>query len=352
MNKGVYIIATGGGSDAISKILTGGGASSYFIGEELPYNEAMFDAVVGGEVWDTKLVSERSAHQLAAAAYQKAKRCCDSPIGIGVSASLCKIEKERTGRENVAHVCVIYKTDSVNGVASTHYQQGYKNKNRSFQEQKLAMLIREVIESHLSDALNVPHTGYYPALYYGHRNTVIRTKFQDRKLMPVMSGSFNPMHAGHIEVYTKAAEHFGVAPLLEIPIDHHSKPSISPFEFEYRSKQIATLIDKPIIVPGFNALYYDKQIQYQKLLPNVDIVFVMGRDVYQKISNKHRDHLKMLVFGRSFCIDFNGNAFDDHPNMIKHKMEIINQESSTAIRKAAKDKSSDYADKEVGTIIH
>jgi nicotinic acid mononucleotide adenylyltransferase len=327
MNKGVYIIATGGGSLAISSILTAGGASSYFVGADLPYHESMFSNIVG-EVWDGKMVSERSAHQLAAAAFDKAKIACDTPLGIGVTASLCKATGERVGRDNHAHIAIVYK-DGDGLMAMTRYV-GFDSaqKDRAFQEMKLAMSIREVVHGFIKGR-SIPHSTYYSQLVNGVNGSkwMPNAYPEDAKVIPIMSGSYNPIHEGHVEMYKKVMDFFQVEPLIEIPLTHHNKASISPYEFQARRKLIDQVIANPIVTAGEHPLYIDKAAYYQSVFPGKKIVFVMGADVYRKIDTMHKLSINMLVFGRS------GDSVM-HPNAIIHNMEIESQHSSTDIRAA------------------
>lgn len=329
MNKGVYVIATGGGSLAISTILTAGGASGYFIGADLPYHETMFNNIVG-EIWDGKMVSERSAHQLAAAAFDKAQLACVSPMGIGVSAALCKATGERAGRDNHAHIAIIYRQGD--GLMAMTKYVGFDSskKDRGYQEMKLAMAIREIIQAYISDR-SVPHTNYYTNLINGinNGNWMQNSYADDAPIIPIMSGSYNPIHDGHVEMYNKVSKHFGVAPIIEIPLSHHNKSSISPFEYQQRRKLIERAIASPIVTAGEHPLYIDKQAFYQSVFPGKRIVFIMGADVYRKIDTLHKLSINMLVFGRAGdCVQ--------HPNAICHNMEISHQQSSSEIREESR----------------
>lgn len=330
MNKGVYIIATGGGSQAISSILSGGGASSYFVGADLPYHESMFNSIVG-EVWDDKIVSERSAHQLAAAAFDRAKGCCELPMGIGVSASLCKITGERAGRENQAYIAIIYKEGKGRMAMTRHILFRSTDKDRGYQEMMLAMAIRETVMSYIADR-NVSHTNYYSHLIEGVGcGSRVIALYAGSSYVPIFSGSFNPMHAGHVEIFNNAAQHFNCTPIIEIPLIHHNKSSISPYEHRLRRDQVQNILKRcsPVLA-GKHPLYINKHEYYQSVFPDKKIVFIMGADVYDKIAPEHKEKINMLVFGRG------DQWITTHPNCIPHDMKILCQDSSSAIRAASR----------------
>jgi nicotinamide mononucleotide (NMN) deamidase PncC len=105
-DKKLYLTITGGGVGVVSKILENGGASSVFLGANIPYNEDDSRAITGSV---TKLVSERAAKLLSLDGYFKDsslrfsnKEC----ICIASTSSLRKNGHERADRVHEAYICV------------------------------------------------------------------------------------------------------------------------------------------------------------------------------------------------------------------------------------------------------
>ena len=100
-----FATITGGGTGAISRLLEQGGASSVFIGAEIPYG---YDIT---ETKPVKYVSESYAKELAVHSMDKIYAACptlsdlDSTLGLGVSVALTK-KDERAERPNEACMCL------------------------------------------------------------------------------------------------------------------------------------------------------------------------------------------------------------------------------------------------------
>jgi len=322
--KTVYVIASGGGSQAISNILTAGGASSYFAGAEIPYNQTQTLDVVGGELWDPKSVSERAAHQMAAAAFTRARKCGGNPVGIGLTASLCKVEKEREGRINQVYLAVMVNAKQAYTI---HHVFKEWEKSRAFQEATCAMLIqqatmRDHTEFELTDlAAKIKLNRYWVT------DSIMHQLYHQSRVVPVMPGSFNPMHDAHREMYDYTYSKFGVRPILDIGLMHKFKNDISPFEYELRQKAIFAkcIANHVSISPSWNPSMVNKHHMYQGLYPEQDIIFIMGADTYEKISNDDRDIIKAIVFPRE------GHANPEHRNAVVHQIQPVNI-SSTELR--------------------
>ena len=98
----VYAYITGGGTAWIFDSLSKGGASKWFLGARIPYNQKDFDDILGEKPFDGKYVSHRTAAQLSVKAYEHACKISDNNpacIGLGVTAKL-KTENQREDRVN------------------------------------------------------------------------------------------------------------------------------------------------------------------------------------------------------------------------------------------------------------
>jgi nicotinic acid mononucleotide adenylyltransferase len=300
MSKGdsaVYIIASGGGSKAISDILTHGGASSYFVGAEIPYAQQEFDKVVGGEVWDGKYCTERTAHQLAAAAYDRAFAHGQlNSIGIGVTASLAKRESQRPGRVNHVYIAVM---NSWFFSYTFHYTFN-STTPRLIQEEDCCTMIKAIMDDELirQDPQDVPELfGVKPKSYWVNSPSIKDLgKFEKRFVFP---GSFNPLHARHRDMIDYVYNKYNQYPIVEIALKHHHKPSVSPFEYCQRQKQIRTTYPGIWITYSTEPLMIDKHHSYrQAFMDDTKVIMMMGADTFEKVDNKDKDEMDILVFPR------------------------------------------------------
>lgn len=80
------LVTTGGGSGAIHALLSHPGASRFVLDAQIPYSPAALEAYLG--LPPISACSEESARQLARAAYHRASRVTDYPLGISCTAAL------------------------------------------------------------------------------------------------------------------------------------------------------------------------------------------------------------------------------------------------------------------------
>lgn len=107
----VFMAITGGGTGAINTLLENGGASSVFLGAEVPYGYWLTPDYAGEP---KKYVALQYAYYLAEYSLTKSvgiikdfkRRQPKYLIGLGCTAALYK-EGQREGRENAARICVL-----------------------------------------------------------------------------------------------------------------------------------------------------------------------------------------------------------------------------------------------------
>jgi hypothetical protein len=143
---GLFLSLTGGGTEAISDIIKGGGASHFFLGARVPYNEQELMDICGPV---TKTVSDKIAlllSNIGGPSYNTMVASEKPIVSIGCTASLARAtnQKEREGREHKAYI-------NVSLSESVHFKQKYitlinfkKKRTRLEEERILADVIIEL----------------------------------------------------------------------------------------------------------------------------------------------------------------------------------------------------------------
>ena len=327
-----YAYITGGGTKWIYDSLKRGGASSWFLGGRIPYNQKDFDEILGGQPFDGKYVSERTAAQLSAAAYSHAVKLTgdeDGSIGLGVTAKL-GTAGQRKGRENKIIISI---TKSLRGKLSTfNYVHTFPNwMSRLFQERSCSKLINDSLKYKNRNFVDVSHEDHFYKLE--------DLKAGKDKSIVLYSGSFNPMHDSHISVAELSSNLFKDHTFyLEIPIKNFSKGNISPYELHERILKIndtPTMRSKRVVFSKASTF-----VEKANILTNngyTSIIFPMGDDTYERITSYEKDTLfnmgvSILLFKR------HKDTFPDNHSVI-HKLSNdlpkLQSISSSEIRKNA-----------------
>lgn len=346
----LVIAVTGGGSLFISDRLTEGGASEYLLEAHVPYAQSSLEKFVGGKVRE-KFCSGSTARQMALASYQRGLDLGEKrTIGVGVTCSLAKPGGEREGRVHSIYIALVHKEHCV-VVKWTNHGKGSAFHDRMDQERAAALFTKKALEIFVNgvermghkesiifkdmfDGLNMPELGVEVTVASTFGSDVFRSAngpcphisyhgiraydhYQSAavgyKPICIYSGSFNPWHEGHQDIYDYCVKEFGKEnTFLELSVMNFDKPGIDPIEIDNRAAglKVSTLFT--------NTSTFIKK--YMLLKQRAPIVFAVGADTFDRINLDDFDNIlvgnvKFLVFPR------NGKSIRDYGFLPEHLID-------------------------------
>jgi nicotinamide mononucleotide (NMN) deamidase PncC len=285
----IVIVSTGGGSAAISHIVSTPGASAVVLEAAIPYAREAVDRLLGGP--QETYCSSRAARRLAMAAWQRARVLNAAPeqaVGIAVAASL----RTRQPKRGEHRVFVAVQTLRATLVTSVVLEK--EARSRGEEEELAAALLLECLASVSQDAapaallqgllrrgekVSVERTAApepWQALLAGSRNAVVAAGTEaaptgDQLIFP---GSFDPLHDGH-RLMVRIAEEIAERPLAyELSIANVDKPSLDYQEIESRASQFR---GQPLWLTRAATF-----IEKLKIFPRS--TFVMGADTFVRLA--------------------------------------------------------------------
>ena len=254
----VVLAITGGGSLAISNILTVPGASQTVLEAIVPYSPESLQRFVGGV--NEQSCSASTARAMAMAAFQRARllddglQCQDSlpesaddaAIGISCTASLATDRPKRGSHR--AHVGV--QTGDYTHTASLVLKKTQRSReeeekivaNLVLNQVATACRIEDQIELDLvkTEKVTHHHTDAQPAWreLILDRRTVVSSRSDDTDTRSASSilfpGAFNPRHKAHTQMARYAAERLGGQVNFELSIENVDKPLLDYTEINRR----------------------------------------------------------------------------------------------------------------------
>ena len=356
----VYEFA-GAGVQSLAWLHAVAGSSATILEANDRYSQKSFTESVGFK--PDKFVSLEASEALAKQALKRAKhlkREGTAALGVGCTASIATNRPKRG-----EHRCYISVADelAISSYALT-FDKGARN--REEEETLVSLLVIKTIaeicnleppELSLShkDILNKYHSSG-EALLQLEKQEVNWLQFSSRgevstgqKLSNqlLLSGSFNPVHAGHLQLVKLVTERKKQAVCFELPLVNAAKATI---DFEEAIRRARQFIGKGDIILSLSPLFYEKATIFP------DSMFVVGADTAVRLVEKrfYGDSAEAMLTsfkalrssGCSFIVA--GRLIDDDfvtldeitlPEAIKDLFEVLPEEvfrvdlSSTEIRK-------------------
>ena len=293
-DRRLAVVSTGGGSLAITHLVTTPGSSSVVLDAQVPYARTAVDELLGGA--QDSYCSAKTARRLAAAAWERAihldgvAASAGRAVGLAIAASL-KTSQPKRGRHRV--VAAVQTLDATFSAELVLTKDARSRADEEVVAAALALdLLAEAVRlpadcrGHLATLLrddervirdDVVAPGAWRDLLAGERSVVNA----DGETPPpeagglVFPGSFDPLHEGH-RLMARIAEEIAERPLSwEISVTNVDKPLLDYLAIRDRAAQFtgqrlwltraARFMDKLVIFP--------------------ESTFVMGADTYARLAD-------------------------------------------------------------------
>jgi nicotinamide mononucleotide (NMN) deamidase PncC len=286
----VVLAITGGGSGAIGELLRVPGASRTLLEAIVPYDGAALAQYLGGA--PNQACSEETAMAMARRARERALALAPeavATVGLGATASLAS-DRPKKGD----HRCYI-AVATEQGLDVTSIVLEKDRRDRGTEEDIVARVIVTVLTRacgitapstasllDVGDLLTESHGPPPDLLDQLLAGTIERlTSCGDGGLVrgaptprAVLSGSFNPLHAGHLGLAQVASRRLGTPVAFELSVTNVDKPPLGEEEVTRRLRQFAS----PYIVELTRAPTFREKA---RLFPGT--TFVVGADTAERI---------------------------------------------------------------------
>jgi nicotinamide mononucleotide (NMN) deamidase PncC len=355
----IVMAITGGGSRAISQLLEVPGASRTVLEVVVPYSDLAMAGWLGGP--PEQACSAQTARAMAMAALLRTVELDDShsPLaGVACTASLAT-DRPKRGPHRV-HLAL--QTAAVTATRSLQLEKG--TRTRAQEERLVSRLVLnmvaeacgvrrrlrvELLGGEQIEESRVTAPDPWQDLVLGKVEKVRHGGAPGGEKPPraILSGAFNPLHAGHRRMAEIAAKLLGVPVEFELPVLNADKPPLDYFEIERRTAQFAP---EQVVWLTRSAKFQEKS----RLFPGT--TFVVGADTVRRIADLRfyghdpaacRSALeriaargcRFLVFGRDTGEGFKSCADLDLPEPLKslcHEVpadQFREDVSSTGIRR-------------------
>jgi nicotinamide mononucleotide (NMN) deamidase PncC len=280
----LVIAVTGGGSQAISALLTTPGASRSILAATVPYAAEALVEWIGAE--PEEYCSAATARAMAMAAYLKARKYAPGAVtcGVACTASLASDRPKRGGHR--AH----FAWQSATTTATLEIRLAKGHRTRAEEEAVVAAallnLIAEacgaasrvavpLIENEQFESQHVVAPQEQQDLLVGRSDCIPHHAIADpnrpRALFP---GAFNPLHEGHKTMAAVATQVLGCPVAYEISIVNVDKPPLDFIDIEQRTRLFAAHDEVWLSrAPRFS--------EKARLFPGA--TFVVGADTIERI---------------------------------------------------------------------
>lgn len=298
----LVFVTAGAGTQALSNLLGVAGASETLLEAVVPYSYASFDDFLGYK--PKRYVHPKAANLLAGRALTRARWLEDEDrpvLGVACTATiatnrpkkgehrahialwqpekvtryslyLAKGKRDRAGEEEVVSRLILNGLAEACGLEQRLEIAWHKRDRVKTTVHDFKTAVRDLING------DIAFMGVYP-------DGRIRSKEINPRAL--LSGSFNPLHQGHLELVKVASEILGHPVAFEIPAINADKPALAMESVVRRLAQFAGR--HPVYISRSAPNFIDKA----RLYPNT--VFIVGYDTATRIlqTRFYNDSLEM-----------------------------------------------------------
>jgi nicotinic acid mononucleotide adenylyltransferase len=292
----LVLFTTGGGSAAISHLVSTPGASSVVLDAAVPYSRPAVDEILGGP--QETYCSQRTARRLAMAAWQRACRLDEADgadrlvaarrgVGVAITAGLKTTRPKRGEHRAIVAVQTLRGTRVAEVILDKDARSRAEEEGIAagfvFSELAAACGIAEaarvptLMPSERIERDDVEAAEAWQDLFSGERSAVaggptssLASPMAGGLVFP---GSFDPLHEGHL-LMARIAEEIAERPLAyELSVANVDKPMLDFIEMRNRAAQFA---DRP--------LWFTRAATFlEKLDVFPESTFVMGADTFARL---------------------------------------------------------------------
>jgi nicotinamide mononucleotide (NMN) deamidase PncC len=285
----LVLVAAGAGTLALSHLLNVAGASRTLLEALVPYSEASFDEFLGQT--PVQYVAEETARLMAGRAYTRARwlQSATNPV-VGLSCTATIVTDRPKRGEHRAFIAV-WQPEKLKCI-SIQLEKGARD--RAGEEAVVSNLMLSLLAEACGLEANLPLP-----LGIGDQLTETLNDFEENAQallngeLPfftiadngrlsatapppqlLLSGSFNPLHKGHLKMAQAASSLTGKPAAFELPATNADKPPLPRETVLHRLAQFA----------GRHTVYVSTAptfIEKSKLYPGT--IFVVGYDTAQRI---------------------------------------------------------------------
>lgn len=348
-------VFTGGGSLALSHLISTPGASKTVVEAFIPYSEESMDDYLGKkqEAYCNKKVTLDLAMKARwKLLYLKKNRPPSYQVGIGLTASLSSLQEKKGDIRFHLVAC----GSSFTKILTVVFEK--KHTTRNSEEVFISLCLQFLLAKICGFEVNMPIQDgakielndtvakeEWKLILEGRKDFFQQGQHADPPKV-IFPGSFNSLHSGHIEMKKIAEARLGKTLFFEISLANADKTSLSFYELErvieqfekkhpYLITNVPTFVEKAKLFPdatfviGFDTLVRMFEPRFYK----------NEQDMFSKLAIFHEKNINFLVFGRKLGDSFRCLEDFDLPQNFGHRFTGLSEKefrediSSTELRR-------------------